>query len=104
MQKREFTAVDEYRYNRSGPVRWIISHVLRYPWLPVGAVLLGLLAVVLESAASVLSGRTFDLVMAPGATQPRCCVPRSSSWPSAWGRGSPTWGATSSPSSWPGGS
>jgi ATP-binding cassette subfamily B protein len=30
MQKSEFTVKDAYVYNRSGPVRWILSHVWRY--------------------------------------------------------------------------
>ncbi len=25
--KREFSVVDEYGYNRSGPLRWILSHL-----------------------------------------------------------------------------
>ena len=31
MTKREFRLEDEIHYNRSGPVRWIISHLARYP-------------------------------------------------------------------------
>ena len=69
MQKREFSVAGEYRYNRAGPIRWMISHVLRYPWLPVGAIGLSLLSVVLESTNSVLVGRAFDLVLSPGVTQ-----------------------------------
>ena len=30
MANREFTIADEVHYNRRGPIRWIISHVLRY--------------------------------------------------------------------------
>ena len=33
--KREFSVADEHMYNRSGPVRWILSHLLRYPHLLV---------------------------------------------------------------------
>src|SRR6185312_8502794 len=34
---REFTVADEYVYKRSGPVRWVISHVLRYKRFLLGA-------------------------------------------------------------------
>jgi len=30
LSKREFTIANEYQYNRTSPVRWIVSHVLRY--------------------------------------------------------------------------
>ncbi|MDI7274402.1 MAG: ABC transporter ATP-binding protein [Anaerolineae bacterium] len=69
MQKREFSVANEYPYNRSGPIRWVISHVLRYPWLPIGGVALSILSVALESGNSVLVGRAFDLVLSPGVTQ-----------------------------------
>ena len=28
--KREFSAADEFHYNRSSPIRWVTSHLLRY--------------------------------------------------------------------------
>ena len=37
MARREFTVADEYVYNRAGPVRWVISHVLRYKRFLLGA-------------------------------------------------------------------
>ncbi len=30
MRKAEFIATDAYRYNCTGPIRWVISHVMRY--------------------------------------------------------------------------
>ena len=68
MEKREFTVANEYRFNRSGPLRWIASHILRYPWLPAATALLAILVSVLTSTNSVLVGRAFDLVAAPGTT------------------------------------
>ena len=41
--KREFTIENEYVYNRTGPVRWIVSHVLRYPLLPSAMVVMAIL-------------------------------------------------------------
>jgi ATP-binding cassette subfamily B protein len=68
VQKREFTVANEYRYDRSGPIRWILSHILRYPWLPFATLLIAILVSVLSSTNSVLVGRVFDLVKQSGAT------------------------------------
>nr|MBC7244283.1 ABC transporter ATP-binding protein [Chloroflexota bacterium] len=66
MEKREFTVANEYRYPRSGPVRWIVAHVLRYLHLPV----FGLLAAVLNNAfysyIQVFVGRAFDVITTTG--------------------------------------
>jgi len=66
LAKREFRVEDEYRYNRSEPVRWIISHLLRYPALP----LIALIASVINNFATgyiqVIIGRTFDMISEPG--------------------------------------
>ena len=35
MSEREFRLEHEYQYNRKGPKRWIWSHVIRYPLLPL---------------------------------------------------------------------
>ncbi len=66
MEKREFTVEDEYRYNRSGPLRWLVSHVLRYPHLPLLAVAATLLNNVFYSYIQVFVGRGFDLITTPG--------------------------------------
>jgi ATP-binding cassette subfamily B protein len=66
LAKREFRVEDEYHYNRSEPVRWIISHLLRYPVLP----LIALVASVVNNFATgyiqVIIGRTFDMISEPG--------------------------------------
>jgi len=69
VEKREFTVANEYRYNRSGPVRWIISHVLRYPWLPAVAIVVAITVALCESGSRVLVGRAFDLVLGPNVTR-----------------------------------
>ncbi|MBN1815488.1 MAG: ABC transporter ATP-binding protein [Anaerolineae bacterium] len=43
MTKKEFRLENEYRYNRSGPVRWIISHTIRYPIFPLALILTAML-------------------------------------------------------------
>jgi len=63
LTKREFTPAGEYRYNRTSPARWIISHILRYPLLPLGMALAGVLANVLTSWSRVLPGQAFDCVL-----------------------------------------
>ncbi len=65
MQKREFSVADEYRYDRSSPTRWILSHLWRYPYLPLGEVLFAILATVVGSQAPLALGRTFDHVLSP---------------------------------------
>ncbi|MBN1889508.1 MAG: ABC transporter ATP-binding protein, partial [Thermoflexales bacterium] len=62
MTKREFTLENEYPYDRSGPVRWIVSHTLRYPLLPLAVLLASILNNICYSTIQVLIGRGFDLV------------------------------------------
>ncbi len=66
MSKKEFRVENEYEYNRSGPLRWILSHVLRYPWLPLlvtGAAVINNFA---ASYVQVFIGQAFDLISTPG--------------------------------------
>ena len=65
MEAREFTLENEYQYVRSGPVRWIISHLLRYPLYPLIMTLMAILANVLESWSRVLVGQAFDVILSP---------------------------------------
>jgi ATP-binding cassette, subfamily B, bacterial len=66
LTKSEFTLEKEYHFDRSGPVRWIVSHALRYPVFPLGMLLASILNNLLYSNIQVLIGRGFDLVTAPG--------------------------------------
>jgi ATP-binding cassette subfamily B protein len=63
---REFTVAGEYVYDRRSPVRWIISHILRYPWLPALTLLGNICSSALYNGGSILIGRAFDLVATPG--------------------------------------
>ena len=63
--KREFSVRDEHVYNRSGPVRWIISHLLRYPHFLVSFLLAAALTNVLFSTVPRLTGLAFDEVLRP---------------------------------------
>lgn len=61
--KREFSVAGEYIYNRAGPVRWILSHLLRYPPLLVSFLCAATLTNVLFSFIPMLTGQAFDAVL-----------------------------------------
>ncbi len=62
---REFKLEQEYRYNRSGARRWLLSHTLRYPWLPVLVTATAVVNNFAYSYVQVFIGRAFDLIMQP---------------------------------------
>src|SRR5215469_17014468 len=62
---REFTIADEYHYNRKGPIRWIISHLLRHKFFLVAFILGTALAQVLQSIIPTLIGNAFTEVLKP---------------------------------------
>ena len=66
MIKKEFRVENEYEYNRSGPVRWIVSHLARYPLLPLAILLSAVFNNFLASYVQVLIGQAFDLLRQPG--------------------------------------
>jgi ATP-binding cassette subfamily B protein len=66
LAKREFTLENEYPYNRSGPVRWIISHAIRYLWFPLIMVLAAIFNNLAYSYVQIFIGRAFDLITTPG--------------------------------------
>jgi ATP-binding cassette subfamily B protein len=65
VNRREFRLENEYPYNRSEPVRWILSHVMRYPLLPLAAFLAAALVSLVSSLTQVIIGRAFDLITQP---------------------------------------
>jgi len=66
LAKREFRLENEHRYNRSGPVRWIISHLVRYPLFPLATVLAAILNNLAYSYRQIFIGQGFDLITTPG--------------------------------------
>jgi ATP-binding cassette subfamily B protein len=66
LTKREFRLQNEYHYNRSGPARWIVSHVLRYPLFPLVTILAAILNNGFYSYIQIFIGRAFDLITTPG--------------------------------------
>src|SRR5918911_3147023 len=65
LSRREFTVPGEYVYNRKSPGRWIVSHLLRYPWLPVVAAITGIGESVMLSYGAVVVGQAFNLLLSP---------------------------------------
>ena len=68
---REFRVEGEYRYNRSGPVRWILSHLLRYKIFLASFVVSVLLLNVFNSTIPRLTGLAFDEVVGGEASLQR---------------------------------
>ena len=63
--KREFSVADEYEYNRTSSVRWILSHLLRYKLFIVSFFVASTLTTALFSAVPVLTGRAFNVILEP---------------------------------------
>jgi ATP-binding cassette subfamily B protein len=66
LTKKEFRLENEYLYNRSGPVRWIVSHTLRYPVFPLAVILAALLNNWTYAYRQVLIGQGAGLIATPG--------------------------------------
>jgi ABC-type bacteriocin/lantibiotic exporter with double-glycine peptidase domain len=65
--KREFHAVDEYHYNRSSAVRWILSHLLRYKHFMASFLCASITVAVLFSSVPRLIGLAFNEILSPNA-------------------------------------
>lgn len=63
LSKKEFRLENEYEYDRSGPVRWILSHLFRYPLLPLLAVIAAIVNNVGYSYIQIFIGRAFDIIV-----------------------------------------
>jgi ATP-binding cassette subfamily B protein len=70
LAKREFTVPGEYNYNRSGPLRWIISHLLRYKLYLFGFMLLCITVNSFYASIADLTGAAFNVVI-KGVDVPR---------------------------------
>ncbi len=60
---REFSVQDEYHYNYAGPLRWIISHLFRYPLLTLLFLLLSSGTNIFFSLNPILTGQAFNAVL-----------------------------------------
>jgi ATP-binding cassette subfamily B protein len=66
MHHREFTIANEYQYNRRSAPRWIVSHVLRYPVLPIVFVITVIGMAAAQSFGAVFIGQAFDTLIGGG--------------------------------------
>jgi ATP-binding cassette, subfamily B, bacterial len=73
-QPSEFRVADAVDYDRRSPLRWVLSHLGRYPGLWVGFAATALLTSVLSSAIPRLTGVAFDTVLQPDADPRRLLV------------------------------
>jgi ATP-binding cassette subfamily B protein len=64
--KREFWVETHYCYSLKGPWRWVLSHLLRYPFLPLGMLAAAVINNFAYSGIQVLVGRAFDSVSTVG--------------------------------------
>jgi ATP-binding cassette subfamily B protein len=64
----EFRSGEEIRYDLRSPGRWIVSHLLRYPWIPALAALFSAANNFGYSGLQVLVGKGFDVLAKPGWT------------------------------------
>ncbi|MDQ3457741.1 MAG: ABC transporter ATP-binding protein/permease [Deinococcota bacterium] len=72
--KREFSVADAHSYDHSSPLRWVLSHLLRYKLLLAAFLAASLLTSVLFSAVPRLTGLAFDEVLQAGASAQRLFV------------------------------
>ncbi len=59
---REFRTGTEYPYNRTSPIRWVVSHMMRYPVLPIGFVILAMFAISAFTYASFQIQAAFQVI------------------------------------------
>ncbi|HVN52924.1 MAG TPA: ABC transporter ATP-binding protein [Anaerolineaceae bacterium] len=62
---REFSVAGEHIYNRAGPIRWIFSHLFRYPHLMASFLTAATLTNVFFAVIPRLIGQVFDNVLSP---------------------------------------
>jgi len=65
VSRREFRVAGEHRYNRTSPVRWVLSHIGRYWYLPLGMLLASTIDQGMMSYSQLLIGRAFEWIDGP---------------------------------------
>jgi ATP-binding cassette, subfamily B, bacterial len=68
MHQREFTITNEYRYERRSAARWAMSHVLRYPSMPLIFIITAIGMAAAQSLAAVFVGQAFDTLLGGGGS------------------------------------
>jgi ATP-binding cassette subfamily B protein len=65
VQNLEFRTGREYRYNRSGPVAWILSHAMRYPLFPFAALAASAINNFSYSGIQLMLGMAIGIITSP---------------------------------------
>ena len=63
--QQEFTVKQRHLYNRAGPIRWLVSHIIRYPLLPLGLVACSIIGNICQSYSRIIIGRAFAWINGP---------------------------------------
>jgi len=63
MNRREFTVANEYTYDHRSPLRWLASHIVRYPVLLITFLLTTVGMAGAQSMSALMVGRAFDTVI-----------------------------------------
>lgn len=87
MTKREFQVKNEYQYNRKGPLRWVLSHLMRYPLLPLVLIAGAVVNNFAYSYIQLFVGRAFDVILVPGFQLSALVIPIIAILASAAGQG-----------------
>lgn len=87
MTKREFQVKNEYQYNRKGPLRWVLSHLMRYPLLPLVLIAGAVVNNFAYSYIQVFVGRAFDVILVSGFQLSALVIPIIAILVSAAGQG-----------------
>src|SRR5215207_1776148 len=69
MIRSEFTVADEYVYDRRSPLRWVSSHIMRYPVLFVTFLLTTVGMAASQSMSAIMVGRAFDVIIGKAGAQ-----------------------------------
>ena len=69
--KREFRAVGEYHYERSSPVRWVLSHLFRYKRFMASFLFAAITVAILYSTVPRLVGLAFNEILSPDPSTAR---------------------------------
>lgn len=68
MHQKEFSVQNEYRYNQHSPLRWVISHVMRYRWFALIVLIAFVVAWLVYSQARVVIGQAAEEIITPTRT------------------------------------
>ena len=66
MINQEFVLDHARNFNRKGPIRWILSHTMRYPLFPAILLAMAIINNVAFSRIQVFVGKGFDIITTPG--------------------------------------